>query len=976
MTRQRNIFLALMDNFNQKTEDGISVQQLLEEQMKSSGLASQRYEIYLDNLEAAQNRAITAWQTMWETTIKSDWVKSFYDGSAAVMDLVTELGGLQTILLTLIPIMMAFNAARIEGAVSGMTVWIKDAWIGIKNLIPALRTATVAQSGFNLAAMSNPYVWIPLAVAGLILLANAIPTPMERLQDLNSEFKETQEEIKKVSIKAKEISELSDSFKSLKAAGSTSQEFYDVQNKLKELMPELIGYYDSYGNFIITDTKAMEKLTNATQAQIEAQEGLDKLKKDAEKTSQEGASLLSYLYKQTQGTGYHGYAGTQKEGFQKKAVEDYQEALSLEKERFQLLGKEAQDEYIKGLTTLPELQSVFVKYQKEIFEAQRRAAEIAKTEQILGEKGIESLPQPMTIGGEDFSKRVENLSELSDGFTKLYEAQEKYGASSVETFKALQDFIGESKNATDYLLEDGSVNFEKLREEQNKYLDDLIANIDTLEGVTEAEKNAIRSMVEEVRKSVRTFDVLGYQVSQSTFLEFGDALANEMWSAVDEMGQASITIGNQTLSSASQIFSYIQQYPEQLVEVIRAFVNISGQGASAFVQQWSSALGAMTGSVAMPDMYSTLGISKPVGGGGGGGGGSRDTTNQDRLDKEISALEERKSALEDNADEFKKYIELQKESLRLQKEEKEFADEIMEKNKSLAKLRTEISLLSLDDSAEARAKRLELEEQASELEQEIAKETEDRTYELQIDALDRSLAEYEENIQQQMDILDSKISLINEEREAIDEVGASLGGVSGAMQSLGAITAQQGQIITAKFSEMFNLSDRNKTKLQEQIDKWVDIGLSIEDAYIRAWEYAQLLANMPSNFIGIGSDGEEVYRGSKNAAGGHHEVRHQGGFIGNLKSNEAFAKLLKGEYVATEGQMQNFMGNVLPKIAGNPTFSANGGSVEINIPIHVAGSLDKTVLPDIEKIANKVLEEINKAMRQRGYIRQTTLTSI
>ena len=101
-------------------------------------------------------------------------------------------------------------------------------------------------------------------------------------------------------------------------------------------------------------------------------------------------------------------------------------------------------------------------------------------------------------------------------------------------------------------------------------------------------------------------------------------------------------------------------------------------------------------------------------------------------------------------------------------------------------------------------------------------------------------------------------------------------------------------------------------------------------------------------------------------------------FIGNLRSNEVFAKLLQGgEYVSTEGQMDNFLKNVLPKVTlGYQAFTKNNQipSITVNMPITVEGNMDKDVIPDIKKISNNVMEEINRSLILRGYVRPANNT--
>jgi hypothetical protein len=116
--------------------------------------------------------------------------------------------------------------------------------------------------------------------------------------------------------------------------------------------------------------------------------------------------------------------------------------------------------------------------------------------------------------------------------------------------------------------------------------------------------------------------------------------------------------------------------------------------------------------------------------------------------------------------------------------------------------------------------------------------------------------------------------------------------------------------------------------------------------------------------------------------GGHtgglgYELHHNGDFVGNLKSNEVYAKLLKGEYVATEGQMNNFMKNILPKMANitaQGMVKANGGDTnQTTLNLTVNGNLDKVTLQDVKK---EVFSSLNGALRAKGKQKNAFTNSI
>lgn len=103
-------------------------------------------------------------------------------------------------------------------------------------------------------------------------------------------------------------------------------------------------------------------------------------------------------------------------------------------------------------------------------------------------------------------------------------------------------------------------------------------------------------------------------------------------------------------------------------------------------------------------------------------------------------------------------------------------------------------------------------------------------------------------------------------------------------------------------------------------------------------------------------------------------VYHTGGFVGNfseLKSNEEFAKLLKGEFVSTPAQMDRFMKETMPYIFNasrqdGSTIQQNAPLVEIN-----CGQVTEETLPKLEELAKKAASLVNKniedALNRTGY---------
>lgn len=119
----------------------------------------------------------------------------------------------------------------------------------------------------------------------------------------------------------------------------------------------------------------------------------------------------------------------------------------------------------------------------------------------------------------------------------------------------------------------------------------------------------------------------------------------------------------------------------------------------------------------------------------------------DRYDAQIDNLDKISDELDDQKDAFEDKIDQQKELLKLQKEEMDNADELAEKNKSIADIDAQLMELQYDDSAEAQAKRLKLLDERAEKEKDLADWQRDNDYDVKIDALDREKSEYEKTIE-------------------------------------------------------------------------------------------------------------------------------------------------------------------------------------------------------------------------------------
>lgn len=390
---------------------------------------------------------------------------------------------------------------------------------------------------------------------------------------------------------------------------------------------------------------------------------------------------------------------------------------------------------------------------------------------------------------------------------------------------------------------------------------------------------------------------------------------------------------------------------------------------------------------------------------------------QDEYEAAERARNAEKDALKDRLDGYKKLIDNQIALLRAKQDEINFNRDMEDKQENLAKLQAQILELSLDDSAEAIAQRMELEEQAAELQEQIDEANVDRQIELQIEALEKQKQIAQDEYDLQMKVIEAaqeaakiEFDLKTKQLEKSIEVAEREYELK-----IRAIEQEQEnadlayEIRKRQLEDEFKLKEDNLQKQIDQIEKYLDeegtmnrdamemiakdgentykeliewnkvYGDGVAQTITDAWNSAQQameeykrslleLQNTPIN-IPLPQNNQQPV--------GETVAYHDGierGLVGGLKPNEVFAKLTKGEGVVTPKQMDNIITNFgkVPQIQK----TNNQNSLSVEIPITVQGNLDNTVLPELERMITAVVNRLNKNVLDRGYVRNTSLTAI
>lgn len=296
------------------------------------------------------------------------------------------------------------------------------------------------------------------------------------------------------------------------------------------------------------------------------------------------------------------------------------------------------------------------------------------------------------------------------------------------------------------------------------------------------------------------------------------------------------------------------------------------------------------------------------------------------LDEIIDKIKEQKQAekdaLKDSLENYRRIINTRKDLLKSLKDEMDYRDLLSDKEKDISKLQNELTSLSLDNSEEVQARRLQLQEELGDKQEDLERTQRDRQYELEVEMLDKEFEAFEYLIDAQIAAIDAYLKNTTQMMvDAMLQLAAI--GYGGTASTTGsnppATTTVRGEPV------------RRSTNV---INRPVS-------------QHTITTAELTGRHSGIES-----------------------GFVGGLKSNEEFAKLMDGELVITPKQMEKFMKVTLPTIPAMVNAAGGQGMKFDNLlNINVAGNLDKNTVPDLERITDKVMANLNKTLAAKGYMR-------
>ena len=294
-TFQRNRGLTLLNNYSDSLKN-------YENALNSAGTADSKFAIYQESSAAAMDRLKASWESFWQSSVSTDFIKG---GLNSLSSFINTFGNLGTIITAVTTAILIFKGTDIANwfrtstiATQGFRVGIittRGELIGLTEAEIATRTATtgltLSMNALKVAFMSNPLGFIATAALTLVTAFDVLSPILGNMKSDYEKLNESQE--KEINSMQKEA----DSHKTLASQYEENiqkaEQLIDSRNKLEESSSSLAD----------TDSKKIDINTSIIDSEqqlgaIIGQEALNKLR--AAGFSQEATNIVIQALQQKQ----------------------------------------------------------------------------------------------------------------------------------------------------------------------------------------------------------------------------------------------------------------------------------------------------------------------------------------------------------------------------------------------------------------------------------------------------------------------------------------------------------------------------------------------------------------------------------------------------------------------------------------------------------------------------------------------------
>lgn len=1034
-TRQRETFLALMENWDRSLELSAAA-------MNSEGMAMEKMDIYLQSIQAHINALKAAFENLVYSEGFVNLINFVLESITKLINLIDVLANNKFVQLTTIfgAAVVAVNKfsnalknantvaqklPKVISTISSVSKTFMDGFVpwaanGSK-LIGVMGGLKAVIVSLTKAMLASPLFWGVVAagtVYGIVKAVDALITTTE-------EYKETLAEIES------QLSEVSGKRKALEEKAEVEQ---------------LTEAEQAYLDILKAEESILDRRRKET-----AQKTYESEARDVERGGtgfMAWARELAWNNAAAQANMNDPFNLAPDVGPYNVAVEELTKNIEEYKQVTQDLNNsngKSLEEYEELQSRQTELSDALLVHISRITKAKEEGLELTDTDkqlaEIMEEAGItaESLSDALKGvsneldgTGDDIQRITQEVSGLQSAYDNLISVEEEIAETGTLSIETLDSIVSR---------------YPQLNEAVTNYLLGLASTEDVLAAIQEAykvdEENAYNNIINKLKMQSNYYSILpqmdaalmnqlasNYNLDLDNHGTYAQAKGDIEMSLLRELSDKWGAFYGAQFKSLQEFADFAQNFegPEA-----KQMQNAAKNYAQRFAEAQAELDRIYDKSIELRlDGYKQVSSAAKDAAKAGGSSSSKQSEQEkaynDLLEMTIKMLKKKKElekeALKEQLDGYKKVIDAQKDLLDLQDDEYNHKREVEDQNKNISSLEAQIAELQFDTSAEGTKKRLELEEELAEAKRDLEDYQHDYSIDQQKDALDREEERFEEYINGQIDEIDryldktgeitaEAIRLINERSEALFNDLIQYNRAYGDSLDQTVIDAWNGAI--GKVNEYKEACDRayesasraaslgggssytpsspssgnsgvgmaamrpGNSPVVDRTPKYYiyKTGTTTPISGALSLEEAQRVWGYipdPKNYYWQKFEGIT----KKNLVYGV-KPYHTGldaGFVGGLKGNEEFIKALKGEAFITKEQQNRFMNKILPDIVSTGASSLGSMSFGNLLNIEVQGNLDSSVVPRIEDITKDVVKQINQTMFRGGYKRNTSVVPI
>ena len=1034
-TRQRETFLALMENWDRSLELSAAA-------MNSEGMAMEKMDIYLQSIQAHINALKAAFENLVYSEGFVNLINFVLESITKLINLIDVLANNKFVQLTTIfgAAVVAVNKfsnalknantvaqklPKVISTISSVSKTFMDGFVpwaanGSK-LIGVMGGLKAVIVSLTKAMLASPLFWGVVAagtVYGIVKAVDALITTTE-------EYKETLAEIES------QLSEVSGKRKAL-----------EEKAEVEQLTEAEQAYLDVL--------KAEESILDRRRKET-AQKTYESEARDAERGGtgfMAWARELAWNNAAAQANMNDPFNLTPDVGPYNVAVKELTKNIEEYKQVTQDLNNsngKSLEEYEELQSRQTELSDALLVHISRITKAKEEGLELTDTDkqlaEIMEEAGItaESLSDALKDvsneldgTGDDIQRITQEVSGLQSAYDNLISVEEEIAETGTLSIETLDSIVSR---------------YPQLNEAVTNYLLGLASTEDVLAAIQEAykvdEENAYNNIINKLKMQSNYYSILpqmdaalmnqlasNYNLDLDNHSTYAQAKGDIEMSLLQELSDKWGAFYGAQFKSLQEFADFAQSFDGPEAKQIQA-------DAKKYSERFASAQAELDKiydeSIRLRlDGYKQVSSAAKDAAKAGGSASSKQSEQEkaynDLLQMTIKMLKKKKElekeALKEQLDGYKKVIDAQKDLLDLQDDEYNHKREVEDQNKNISSLEAQIAELQFDTSAEGTKKRLELEEELAEAKRDLEDYQHDYSIDQQKDALDREEERFEEYINGQIDEIDryldktgeitaEAIRLINERSEALfndliqynraygdsldktvlDAWNGAIGKVNEYKEACDRAYESASRAASLGGGSSYTVSSPSSGNSGVGMAAMRPANSPVVDRTPKYYIYKTGTTKPISGALSL----EEAQRvwgyipdpknyywqkfegiTKKNLVYGV-KPYHTGldaGFVGGLKGNEEFIKALKGEAFITKEQQNRFMNKILPDIVSTGASSLGSMSFGNLLNIEVQGNLDSSVVPRIEDITKDVVKQINQTMFRGGYKRNTSVVPI